>query len=357
MLAVQMEARQAACDVDSFTPLREVLNWWWLPVGTLDRDLGFPAAARDIHRHRFRASMRVSGSSESVLKLVRMDRERRGKRLFDQVGGQEGRRRDLDLRQRLDREEEEQRRQQLQRDADAQRRREEEGRARERRGREQRHYQLPPLQNLRGRDSGRGAPRSSGSAQGERGNPIRALTEGGTPATGVTAHIVCYHCGKTRHIQADCKDESFCVKCNKSGHLSAICVIRLQQKLVYEYSRNWTKQKPTVLFSTEPSRTPKRRRRGDTRRPRHRAARPHLWLRRPMGWAPRAPDAAPSPIYSFRRENPSTESHDTRKVPETPPPSTLPRGVQKIAVGTLPERGIITGGLYITMPASGLMRE
>ena len=25
--------------------------------------------------------------------------------------------------------------------------------------------------------------------------------------------------------------------------------------------------------------------------------------------------------------------------------------------GTLPERGIITGGLYITMPASGVMRE
>ncbi|KAK1615058.1 hypothetical protein QYE76_020575 [Lolium multiflorum] len=32
-------------------------------------------------------------------------------------------------------------------------------------------------------------------------------------------------------------------------------------------------------------------------------------------------------------------------------------GIQRIASGTLPERGIITGGLYITMPASGLMRE
>ncbi|KAK1685365.1 hypothetical protein QYE76_046213 [Lolium multiflorum] len=86
-----------------------------------------------------------------------------------------------------------------------------------------------------------------------------------------------------------------------------------------------------------------------------RAARPHLWPRRPMGWAPRRPDAAPSPIYSSRRENPSTKSHDTRKVPETPPLSTPCRGVQKIASGTLPERGIITEGLYITLPASGLM--
>ncbi|KAK1610666.1 hypothetical protein QYE76_034339 [Lolium multiflorum] len=32
-------------------------------------------------------------------------------------------------------------------------------------------------------------------------------------------------------------------------------------------------------------------------------------------------------------------------------------GIQEIASGTLPERGIITGGLYITMIASGLMRE
>jgi len=70
-----------------------------------------------------------------------------------------------------------------------------------------------------------------------------------------------------------------------------------------------------------------------------------------------ATDAAPSPIYSFGRENPSTESQISRKVPETPPPSTLTRGVQKFSSGTLPERGIITGGLYITMPASGLMRE
>ena len=80
--------------------------------------------------------------------------------------------------------------------------------------------------------------------------------------------------------------------------------------------------------------------------------------RRPTGSTPpRSPDAAPSPIYSFVPENPSTENQISIKVPETPPPSTLTRGVQKISSGTLPERGIITGGLYIAMPASGVMRE
>ncbi len=139
---------------------------------------------------------------------------------------------------------------------------------------------------------------------------------------------------------------------------SCFLLFLVSEILHRKYSRNWTKQKPTVLFSTEPSRSPKRRRRGATRRPHPRGARPHPWPRRHMGWAPRAsPDSAPSPIYSLRRENPSTESHDTRKVTETPPPSIPSRGILEIASGTLPERGIITGGLYITMPASGLMRE
>ncbi|KAK1603031.1 hypothetical protein QYE76_059298 [Lolium multiflorum] len=75
----------------------------------------------------------------------------------------------------------------------------------------------------------------------------------------------------------------------------------------------------------------------------------------PLG-APRlCPFARLIPL--LQRENPSTESHDTRKVTETPPPSIPSRGILEIASGTLPERGIITGGLYITMPASGLMRE
>ena len=77
-----------------------------------------------------------------------------------------------------------------------------------------------------------------------------------------------------------------------------------------------------------------------------------------MVWAPRvASDAALSPIYSPRLENPKHPSHIPRKVPEAPPSSTLAREGPEPLPGTLLERGIITGGLYITMFASGVMRE
>ena len=71
-------------------------------------------------------------------------------------------------------------------------------------------------------------------------------------------------------------------------------------------------------------------------------------------WAPRvASDATISPIYSSRLENPKYPSH----IPETPPSSTLAQEGSEALPGTLPERRIITGGLYIAMPASGVMRE
>ena len=51
----------------------------------------------------------------------------------------------------------------------------------------------------------------------------------------------------------------------------------------------------------------------------------------PGVWAPRAaPDAAPSPIYSYFRENPRHPSHISRKPSPPPPSSTLTRGVLKL---------------------------
>jgi hypothetical protein len=73
-------------------------------------------------------------SGVCVLRLVRMDWERRGKRPFEEANGEEGWRCDQDLRQKLDREQEEHRRQQ--RDFEFQRRREEDNRARDRRSME-----------------------------------------------------------------------------------------------------------------------------------------------------------------------------------------------------------------------------
>ena len=75
-------------------------------------------------------------------------------------------------------------------------------------------------------------------------------------------------------------------------------------------------------------------------------------------WAPRWPPAAAlSPTYSPRENNPRHPSHYPRKVPETPPPSTLAREGSEPLPGTLPERGIVTGGFYTAMPASEVMRE
>ena len=80
--------------------------------------------------------------------------------------------------------------------------------------------------------------------------------------------------------------------------------------------------------------------------------------RRQVGSEPRAStDIAPSPIYSPRGVNPKRPSHIFRKHPLPPPPSTLTREGSEALPGTLPERGIITGGLYIAMPASGVMCE
>ena len=85
---------------------------------------------------------------------------------------------------------------------------------------------------------------------------------------------------------------------------------------------------------------------------------PPLLPRPRVVWAPRGSAAAAlSPTYSPRRENPKYLSKYPRKDPETPPSSTLAREGSEPLPGTLPERGIVTGGFYIAMPASGVMRE
>ena len=113
-----------------------------------------------------------------------------------------------------------------------------------------------------------------------------------------------------------------------------------------------------VPISPTRTRSPKGRRSRATRWPHKGSARPRVGPRRTLVWAPWVPPAATlSSTYSPRRENPKYPSHYPRKVPETPPPSTLAREGPEPLPGTLPERGIITGGLYIAMPASGVMRE
>ena len=135
------------------------------------------------------------------------------------------------------------------------------------------------------------------------------------------------------------------------------CCFCISKKLFWKYSRNWTKPGQDFLFFQHVHGV--QRRYGGEPRASHTMGRRGPPLpRRGVVWAPRAsPAAALSPIYSSRHENPKYPSHYPRKVSETPPPSTLAQEGPEPLPDTLPERGIITGGLYIAMPASGVMRE
>ena len=68
-------------------------------------------------------------------------------------------------------------------------------------------------------------------------------------------------------------------------------------------------------------------------------------------------DLALSRIYSPSRENPRDPSKIPRKVPPPPSMPTLVWEGSEALPGTLLEREIITGGFYIAMPASEVMRE
>jgi hypothetical protein len=124
---------------------------------------------------------------------------------------------------------------------------------------------------------------------------------------------------------------------------SYFCV---SEKLHRKYSQNWTKQKPDVQIFTEASREPKRRRRGATGGPHHQGARPRAGPCPPMVSPSRATsDDAPSPIKTPRREKP--------KYPITFPEYIVTRRRRRpedregpgALLGTLPERGLATGGL------------
>jgi hypothetical protein len=120
----------------------------------------------------------------------------------------------------------------------------------------------------------------------------------------------------------------------------------VSEMLHMKYSRNWTKQKLVVQIFHGASRRPKRRRSRARGRPHHQGARPGPGPRRPMVWAPRSTsDAAPSPIKTPRWEKPK----DPITFPEThrdpPPSSTRDREGLEALPGTLPKRGIVTGGL------------
>jgi hypothetical protein len=124
------------------------------------------------------------------------------------------------------------------------------------------------------------------------------------------------------------------------------CCFCVSEKLHRKYSQNWTKQKRNLLLFNKASRRLKRRQRGATGRPHHRAAWPApglhpLWVRPP--WS--TTNAAPSPIKTPRREKPKHPINFPETHRDLPPPSTRDREGPEALPGTLPERGIATEGL------------
>jgi hypothetical protein len=124
------------------------------------------------------------------------------------------------------------------------------------------------------------------------------------------------------------------------------CCFCVSEKLHRKYSQNWTKPKPDVQIIHGASRTLKRRRSRTRGWPHHQGAWPTPGPRRHVVWAPwSTSDAAPSPIKTLRWEKPKYPITFLETYRDPPPSSTRDREGPEALPGTLPERGIATGGL------------
>jgi hypothetical protein len=124
------------------------------------------------------------------------------------------------------------------------------------------------------------------------------------------------------------------------------CCFCVSEKLHRKYSRNWMKQKLNIQKFTEASREPKRRRNQARGWPHYQGAWPRAWPRCPMVRAPWSTyDAAPSPIKTPRWEKPKHLITFPETYRDPPSSSTRDREGPEALPGTLPKRGIATGGL------------
>ena len=160
-------------------------------------------------------------------------------------------------------------------------------------------------------------------------------------------HLIAFLCIFGTNILTRCPSASSCF----------LLFFRFRKVLKEIFSElDGTKTQDLIISSR--TRSPKGSRRRTRGRPHPRVARPTCLPRHQVVWPPRAStDAALSPIYSSRREYPKHPNTSPEKHPSPPPSSTLVREGSEALPGTLPERGIIAGGLYTTMPASGQMSE
>jgi hypothetical protein len=123
------------------------------------------------------------------------------------------------------------------------------------------------------------------------------------------------------------------------------CCFCVSEKLHRKYSWNWMKQKPKFLFFPIRGRVQSRDGGGpEGGHTPHGVGHP---LAAPgLVWAPGPPsDIALPPIYSPRRENPKHPINFLETYCKLPPSSTRDREGPEALLGTLPGRGITTGGL------------
>jgi hypothetical protein len=129
-------------------------------------------------------------------------------------------------------------------------------------------------------------------------------------------------------------------------HFPVFCYFCVSEKLHRKYCQNWTKQKSNIQIFNEASREPKRRWNQARGWPHHQGARPRAWPRCPTvspTWS--TSDAAPSPIKTSQREKPKDLITFLETHRDPPLSSTQDREGPEALPGTLPERGITTGGL------------
>jgi hypothetical protein len=124
------------------------------------------------------------------------------------------------------------------------------------------------------------------------------------------------------------------------------CCFCVLENLHKKYSWNWTKPKPVVQIFHGAFRTPKKRWSRTRGWPHHQGARPTPSPCQPVVWSPWSTSgAAPSPIKTSWREKPKYLITFPETYRDPSPSSTRDREGLEALLGTLPERGIATGGL------------
>src|SRR5215212_6655774 len=89
--------------------------------------------------------------------------------------------------------------------------------------------------------------------------------------------LYCFHAFSGTNLLTRCRSASSC-----------FLLFLVSEILHRKYSRNWTKSRPTILYSHEASRTPERDQRGGPGPPHSMAARPE-GERPPVVWVPQIP--------------------------------------------------------------------